>query len=210
MTVPLRSGSGTRHGVVVPPHLVLGCDLVLHPFALCPRRLECDSMSLFLAPSATSTGGSLVSRGAVRLIQFNFNGFSSGSSTPRRSPTSHRPSLIEDDFPSDLLLKASAQVFPDPGEARAREARRLESRIARVTSKKCSVEEVSTALQKEVDCWLTEVTTANPVCALSSSSRPSLILSYPQSSALFFSRNCLPPLHRRYFLHLFSSAFTAL
>ena len=125
-------------------------------------------------------------RGTVRLIRFDFNGFNSGSSTPRRSPTSPRPPLIEDDFPNDLLLKASAQVFPDPGEARAREARRLESKVARVASKKCSVEEV-TALQKEVDRWLTEVTTADAVCVPSSSSRPSLTLSHPQSSALFLS-----------------------
>src|SRR6266849_4766957 len=101
-------------------------------------------------------------RGTVRLIRFDFNGFNSGSSTPRRSPTSPRPPLIEDDFPNDLLLKASAHVFPDPGEARAREARVLESRVARVASKKCSVEEV-TALQKEVDRWLTEVTAADAV-----------------------------------------------
>ncbi|KAF8483569.1 hypothetical protein DFH94DRAFT_722745 [Russula ochroleuca] len=104
-------------------------------------------------------------RGTVRLIRFDFNGFNSGSSTPRRSPTSPRPPLIEDDFPNDLLLKASARVFPDPGEARAREARRLESKVARVASKKCSVEEV-TALQKEVDRWLTEVTTADASSAL--------------------------------------------
>jgi hypothetical protein len=101
-------------------------------------------------------------RGTVRLIRFDFNGSNSGSSTPRRSPTSPRPPLIEDDFPNDLLLKASAPVFPDPGEARAREARRLESKVARVASKKCSVEEV-TALQREVERWLTEVTAAEAV-----------------------------------------------
>jgi len=104
-------------------------------------------------------------RGTVRLIRFDFNGSNSGSSTPRRSPTSPRPPLIEDDFPNDLLLKASAPVFPDPGEARAREARRLESKVARVASKKCSVEEV-TALQREVERWLTEVTAAEASSAL--------------------------------------------
>jgi len=106
-------------------------------------------------------------RGTVRLIRFDFNGSNSnsGSSTPRRSPTSPRPPLIEDDFPHDLLLKASAPVFPDPGEARAREARVLETKVARVASKKCSVEEV-TALQKEVERWLKEVTAADASIAL--------------------------------------------
>jgi hypothetical protein len=59
--------------------------------------------------------------------------------------------LIEDDFHNNLLLKTPAQVFSDPGGARKCEARRLESKVARVASKKCHVEEV-TALQKEVDC----------------------------------------------------------
>jgi hypothetical protein len=125
-------------------------------------------------------------RGTVRLIRFDFNGSNSGTSTPRRSPTSPRPPLIEDDFPNDLLLKASSPVFPDPGEARAREARVLESKVARVASKKCSVEEV-TALQKEVDRWLTEVTAADAVRVPSSSSSPSLTFSPSQSIALFLS-----------------------
>jgi hypothetical protein len=46
----------------------------------------------------------------------------------------------EDEFPDDLL-KASAPVFPEPDEARV-----LESKVARVASRKYSVEEV-TALQ---------------------------------------------------------------
>jgi hypothetical protein len=125
-------------------------------------------------------------RGTVRLIRFDFNGSHSGSSTPRRSPTSPRPPLIEDDFPNDLLLKASGPVFPDPGEARAREARVLESKVARVASKKCSVEEV-TALQKEVDRWLKQVTAADAVRVPSSSSSLSLTLPHPQSIALFLS-----------------------
>jgi hypothetical protein len=126
-------------------------------------------------------------RGTVRLIRFDFNGSNSGSSTPRRSPTSPRPPLIEDDFPNDLLLKASATVFPDPGEARAREARVLESKVARVASKRCSMEEV-TVLQKEVNRWLKEVTAADAVRVPSSSSSPSLtLLSHPQSTALCLS-----------------------
>ena len=70
------------------------------------------------------------------------------------------PPLIEDDFPNDLLLKASAPHCPEYGEAHAREGCVLESKLARVASKTFSVEEV-TVLQKEVDHWLTEVTTAN-------------------------------------------------
>jgi len=103
-------------------------------------------------------------RGTVRLIRMDFNGPSSGWSTPRRSPNSPRPPLIEDDFPNDLL-KASAPAFPDFGETRARDGRMLESKVARVASKKCSVEEV-TALQQEVDRWLTEVTAADASSAL--------------------------------------------
>ena len=127
-------------------------------------------------------------RGTVRLIRFDFNGSNSnsGTSTPRRSPASPRPPLIEDDFPNDLLLKASGPVFPDSGEARESEARRLESRVMRVALKKCSVEEV-TALQREVDRWLTEVTSADAVRVPSSSSSSSLTPLYLQSTALYLS-----------------------
>ena len=124
-------------------------------------------------------------RGTVRLIRFDFSGSNSGTSTPRRSPTSPRPPLIEDDFPNDLL-KASAPVFPDFGEARAREARLLESKVARVASKRCSVEEV-TALQKEVDRWLEQVPTADAVRVPSSSSSTSLTSLPPQPMALCLS-----------------------
>ena len=99
--------------------------------------------------------------------------------------TSLDPRLIEDDFP-DELLRHSAPVFPEAGEARERVRRILESKVARVASKICSVEEV-TVLQKEVDHWLTEVTAADQVRVLSSSSNPSLTLSHPQSTALFLS-----------------------
>ena len=127
------------------------------------------------------------SRGSVRLIRIDFNGPSSGWSTPRRSPNSPRPPLIEDDFPNDLLLKASAPSFPDSGEARAREGRMLETKVARVASKKCSVEEV-TALQQEVDRWLTEVAAADAVRAPSSSAQSSSLTSWHiQSSALYLS-----------------------
>ena len=91
----------------------------------------------------------------------------------------------EDDFPNDLL-KASAPVFPDPGEARAHEARVLEARVARMASKKCPVEEV-VALQKEIDRWLTEATAADAVRVPSSSSSPSLTLPMPQSTSLVLS-----------------------
>ena len=125
-------------------------------------------------------------RGTVRLIRIDFNGPSSGWSTPRRSPNSPRPPLIEDDFPNDLL-KASAPAFPDPGEARAREGRVLESKVARVASKKCSVEEVN-ALKQEVDRWLTEVAATDAVRAPSSSAQSSsLTPSHIQSSSLYLS-----------------------
>jgi hypothetical protein len=92
----------------------------------------------------------------------------------------------EDEFPNDLL-KASAPGFPDPNEACAREARVLESKVARVASRNFSVEEV-TSLQKEVDRWLTEVTAADAVRVSSSFSSPlSLTLPHPQSTALFLS-----------------------
>jgi len=108
-------------------------------------------------------------RGTVRLIRIDFNGPSSGWSTPKRSPNSPRPPLIEDDFPNDLLLKASTPALPDPGETRSREGRMLESKVARVASKKCSVEEVN-ALRQEVDRWLTEAVVADASSALHLSS----------------------------------------
>jgi len=131
-------------------------------------------------------------RGTVRLIRFDFSGSNSnsGTSTPRKSPTSPRPTprppLIEDDFPNDLLLKASGHIFADFGESRSREGHVLESKVARLASRKCSVEEV-TALQKEVDRWLTEVTTADAVRVPSSSSSPSLTRLHSQPKALVLS-----------------------
>jgi hypothetical protein len=62
----------------------------------------------------------------------------------------------------------------------------LESKVARVASKKCSVDEVI-ALQTEVDRWLAEVTAADAVRVPSSSSSPSLTVSPPQSIGLFLS-----------------------
>jgi len=63
----------------------------------------------------------------------------------------------------------------------------LESKVARVASKKCSVEEV-TALKQEVDRWVAEVTTADAVRATSSSAQSSsLTRSHIQSSALYLS-----------------------
>ncbi|TFY59248.1 hypothetical protein EVG20_g7860 [Dentipellis fragilis] len=97
-------------------------------------------------------------RSTIRLIRIDFNGSTgSGWSTPRRSPRSPRAPLIEDDFPNDLLLKANLPnlpPLPDDAEVKSRtEVRRLESRIARIAAKKCSVEEV-TALHKELRGWL--------------------------------------------------------
>jgi hypothetical protein len=100
--------------------------------------------------------------------------------TDRIDTTSLDPRFIEDDLP----LKPSAAVFPE--DARAFEGHVLESKVARVASKECSVEEV-TALLKEVDQWLMEVTAADEVRVTSSSSNPSLTLSHSQSTALFLS-----------------------
>ncbi|KAI0284199.1 hypothetical protein BGY98DRAFT_582177 [Russula aff. rugulosa BPL654] len=67
----------------------------------------------------------------------------------------------EDDFPDDLLLKASAPVFPETDDAHwhAQEGRALESKVALMASRKSSVEEV-TALQRQFDCWLAKITAA--------------------------------------------------
>ena len=100
--------------------------------------------------------------------------------------SSNIPSFEDEDESPNDLLKASAPGFPDPNEACAREARVLESKVARVASRNFSVEEVA-SLQKEVDRWLTEVTAADAVRVLSSSSSPSLTLPHPQSTALFLS-----------------------
>ena len=88
---------------------------------------------------------------------------------------SNIPSFEDENEPLDvLLLEASALVFSDPHEARAREARVLASKVARVALRSFSVEEV-VALQQEVDRWLTGVTAADAVRVLSSSSStPSL------------------------------------
>ncbi|KAF8273153.1 hypothetical protein EI94DRAFT_1564663, partial [Lactarius quietus] len=65
----------------------------------------------------------------VRLIRIDFNRPSSSWSTPRRSSNSPRPPLIEDDFPNDLLLKASAPHYTELGEPRACDFHVLESKV---------------------------------------------------------------------------------
>ncbi|KAI9063668.1 hypothetical protein FKP32DRAFT_693419 [Trametes sanguinea] len=85
---------------------------------------------------------------AVRLIRIDFGG--SGYSTPR-TPRSPRKPILEaheaDIGDDDVLLF-------NPGTLKTRaEARRLESKVAKVAAKKCSVEEVTT-LHKELQDWL--------------------------------------------------------
>ncbi|SRR6266702_104589 len=58
-----------------------------------------------------------------RHLRIDFNEPGSGWSTPRRTSNSPRPPLIEDDFPSDLLLKASAPNYHDFDEVGAMEVR---------------------------------------------------------------------------------------
>jgi hypothetical protein len=125
--------------------------------------------------------------GTVREAESNRGSIATSTPTP-----SNIPSFEDDHEPLDvLLLKASAPVFSDPHEARAREARVLESKVARVASRNFSVEEV-VALQEEVDRWLTEVTAADAVRILpSSSSTPSLTLPHPQSTAALFLSSLL-------------------
>ena len=66
----------------------------------------------------------------------------------------------------------------------------LESKVARVASKKCSME--VTALQQEVERWLMEVTTIDAIRAPSSSAQSSLLTrSHIQSSALYLSSSLL-------------------
>ena len=113
---------------------------------------------------------------------------STATSTPKQEIRSlNIPSFEDEDQSPNDRLEASTPVSPDPaGEARAREARALESKVARVGSMECSAEEVI-VLQKEVDRWLTEVTAADAVCVPSSSSSLSLTLLLPQSNGLFLS-----------------------
>ncbi|KAI0746742.1 hypothetical protein C8Q80DRAFT_1121487 [Daedaleopsis nitida] len=78
---------------------------------------------------------------SVRLIRIDYG---SGWSTPKRTTTpAQEPDAGDDDV---LLFK--------PGTTKTRaEARRLESKVAQVAAKKCSVEEVTT-LHKELQDWL--------------------------------------------------------
>ena len=112
-----------------------------------------------------STVGIIREAGSVRS--------STATSSSTRSSKSNIPYFEdEDESPDDILL-----------EDRAREARVLESKVARVASRSFSVAEI-TALQKEVDRWLTKVTAADAVRVLSSSTSLSLTLPHPQSPAL--------------------------
>ncbi|KAI0325124.1 hypothetical protein GY45DRAFT_1261469 [Cubamyces sp. BRFM 1775] len=81
---------------------------------------------------------------AVRLIRIDYG---SGWSTPRTPRKTNIEALSADPGEDDVLLL-------NPGTLKTRtEARILESKIAKVASKRCSVEEVTT-LHKEVQDWL--------------------------------------------------------
>ncbi|KAF5360258.1 hypothetical protein D9758_009170 [Tetrapyrgos nigripes] len=83
----------------------------------------------------------------VRLIRTDFS--SSGWNTPRRLPT---PLPLADSV-ADLWSRREEKILLG-SEGRPRdEARRLEDKVARIASKKCSVEEVST-LHQELEAWL--------------------------------------------------------
>ena len=91
-------------------------------------------------------------------------------------------------------------------EARAREARVLESKVARLASRNYSVEKVA-ALQEEVDRWLREVTATDAVRVLSSPISTSLTLLHPQSTALLLSSLLLKAILANHFV--FSEASKA-
>ncbi|KAJ7220629.1 hypothetical protein GGX14DRAFT_675434 [Mycena pura] len=84
---------------------------------------------------------------SVRLIRMDFN--TSGWSTPRRLPN------METTPPPDFVSDAwSRRLMMADGCSRSRQdARRLEAKVAKVATKKCSVEEVTT-LHKELQEWL--------------------------------------------------------
>ena len=126
---------------------------------------------------------------------------STATSTPKQEIRSlNIPSFEDEEESPNDRLEASAPVFSDPaGEARAREARALESKVARVGSMECSVEEVI-VLQKEVDRWLTEAAAADVVRVPFSSSSPSLTLLLLQSNGLFLSSLLLKAIIANHFV----------
>ncbi|VDC00499.1 unnamed protein product [Peniophora sp. CBMAI 1063] len=104
------------------------------------------------------------SRASIRKIRIDFPSAASGSgyTTPRRSPRSPRAPLIEDDFPHDLLLKATSSAVPHPSSTQHHAnpvsdelAKRLETRVHKVATVKTGIDEVS-ALQRELQDWLGE------------------------------------------------------
>ncbi|KAL0958975.1 hypothetical protein HGRIS_014287 [Hohenbuehelia grisea] len=91
---------------------------------------------------------------SIRLIRMDYSG--SGWSTPRRKGGTIEAN-IHADLTSDLLAKHTERLMTldsEGGSKTRAEARRLESKVAKVAAKKCSVEEVTT-LHKELQEWLT-------------------------------------------------------
>lgn len=83
------------------------------------------------------------------MIRMDFT--TSGWTTPRRLPTVE----ANYDITSDLLARRTERLLSTTdGLSKSRlGARRLEERVHKVASQKCSVEEV-TALHKEITDWL--------------------------------------------------------
>ncbi len=124
----------------------------------------------------------------IRLIRTDFSsGSSGGFTTPRRFPPPMEAS--KSDSATDLWArKAERFLLSDVGCSRSREeARRLEDKVAKVASKKCSVEEVST-LHNELEEWLTSaVKSGDQVCSSDSFSFVHQLILPPQTSSLYLS-----------------------
>lgn len=111
----------------------------------------------------------------VRLIRIDFS--SSGWSTPRRLPNFEANS---NDFASEVLARKTERLLVHEGSSKTREARRLEDKVARVATQKCSVEEVS-SLHKELHDWLSSEVPDDQVCFFFS---PSITINYTHCRCL--------------------------
>ena len=79
----------------------------------------------------------------IRVVRVDYTPTSSGWSTPRAGSNGIHDVIVESDAEDTLSL----------GLRSREQAKRLESKVARVAAKRCSVEEVST-LHKELQDWL--------------------------------------------------------
>ena len=126
-------------------------------------------------------------------MRVDYTPSSSGWSTPRRGAGIH-----------DVIIESDGEDALSAGLRSREQAKRLESKVARVAGKKCSVEEVST-LHRELQDWLSSKVKpreqVRSICPLHDSASVILTIVTRKTSSLELSAALLRAILMNYHAH---------